>query len=144
MHGFKGYLTCSNYLRSLIAKHRNCQCLCPWRKWTVQKISSKHDPTVHIKGRLHKKFIVSISKFPLDLPQFSMYFTSLAPIKIINRWAFRQRRGDMPSHRWSESQVAVMAGPALRVVYKSSGTQSTSAPSALWLALPLFWDGFPS
>lgn len=144
MHGFKDYLTCSNYLRSLLAKHRNCQCLCPWRKWTVQKISSKHDPTVHTKGRLHKKFIVSLPKFSLDLPQISMYFTSLAPIKIINRWASRQRRADVPSHRWSASHVAVMAAPAMRAAYKNSGTQSISAPIALCLELPLFRDGFPS
>lgn len=143
MHGFKGYLTCSNYLPSLLAKHRNCQCLCPWRKWTVRKISSKHDPTVHTKGRLHKKFIVSLPGFPLDLPQISMYFTSLAPIKIINTWAFQQRRTDVPSHRWPASCVTVMAAHATRVAYKNGGTQSTSAPIALCLELPVFQDGFP-
>lgn len=144
MHGFKGYLTCSNYLCSLLAKHRNCQCLCPWRKWSVQKISSKHEPTVNTKGRLHKKFTVSLPKFPLDLPQISMYFTSLAPVKIINRWAFRQRRADVPSHRWSASHVVVMARPVMTVVYKNSGTQGSSASIALCLELTLFQDGFPS
>lgn len=50
----------------------------------------------------------------------------------------------MPSHRWSASHVAVMAAPAMRVLYKNSGTQNISSPIALCLELLLFRDGFPS
>ena len=60
----------------------------PWKEMNCAKISSKHDPTVHTKDRLHKKCIVSLPKFPLDLPQINMYFTSLAPIKIIKQMNF--------------------------------------------------------
>lgn len=49
-----------------------------------------------------------------------------------------------PLHRWSASHVAVMARHATKAQYKNGGNQSTSAPIALCLELPLFQDGFPS
>lgn len=95
------------------------------------------------KGGCIRNSLCFYPNFPLKLPQISRYFTLCHQLKSWIDKLFSRGGLVCPLHRWSASHVAVMAQHATKARYKNGGNQSTSAPSALCLELPLFQDGFP-
>lgn len=127
MHGFEAsYVVC---WPSIKIAH-----VCPWGKWTVWKVPSKHGPTVHGKGAGRRNPRTSLQIAP-KLPES----TPPPPTKVINRWGFAGRRTII----LSPQMLSIMChsdGSTLNTIpgHKVGRAQSSTAPVASGAELRLF------